>query len=223
MSYDLALFPFVAQLSAAARRRLAKLSVRDAPPSMRLISRGDPCAGAYFIIGGAMRVYYLTAGGREATLYNVEPGGTCVLALTATFRQEAYPAWVESGRAGSRFVVVSAAEFRALFDGEPAFREFVFGVLSGRILQLLTTLEELGSTQVEQRLASFLLRESTAGRPVKASQSALAAELGTVREVVARALRELRRRGLVHTRRGVTQVLDRKGLEATARSDGSVT
>ena len=173
------------------------------------------------MVGGALRVYYLTPEGREATLYRVEPGGTCILALTATMNEEPYPAWVESSARGAAFVRVPDAAVRRLLDGEPAFRGFAFRALSGRVFELMRVLEEVGTTSLEQRLARFLLQGADERGAVPATQERIAAELGTAREVVFRGLRSLSTRGLVRTSRGRVVLVDPAGLEAVARAPGN--
>ena len=80
-------------------------------------------------------------------------------------------------------------------------------------------LEELGSIQIEQRVARYLVkRHAQAGDgPVRVSQAGIASELGTAREVVFRALRSLAERGLIETGRMSIRVLD---LEALTRAGG---
>jgi CRP/FNR family transcriptional regulator len=172
--------------------------------------------GAFFVTGGSLRVYYVSEAGREATLYHVEPGGTCILALTATFHHEPYPAWVEAGPRGAEYVRVLGPVLRRLFDGEPAFRDFIFGVLSSRVFELMCTLEEAGTALLEQRLAGWLVRHVDTDGAVRATQAAMASELGTAREVVFRALRALAGRGLVRTGRMRITVLDLAGLRRAA-------
>jgi CRP/FNR family transcriptional regulator len=169
------------------------------------------------VVTGALRVYYVSAKGKEATLYQVEPGGTCILALTAAFNDEPYPAWVQAGREGATFVRIPNRVFRDFFDRHRAFREFVFSVLSSRILELMRALEEQGSASLEQRLARYLLRRANADGAVRMSQSGIAAELGTAREVVFRALRALSQRGLIRTSR--MQVSIRDAVRLTRLAD----
>jgi len=209
-------FPFFEQLTEAGRRELVSHPVQRVSGPKLLLSRGDPVDGAYLVVGGAIRVFYLTQEGREATLYRVEPGGTCILALTATFNREPYPAWVESGPRGVSLVRVPSVPFRRLFDTEVAFRDFIFGVLSGRVFELMQVLEEAGTARMEQRLAKFLLRGAGADRTVQASQARIASELGTAREVVFRTLRSLSNRGLVKTGRVCVSILDPEGLQRVA-------
>jgi CRP/FNR family transcriptional regulator, anaerobic regulatory protein len=89
-------------------------------------------------------------------------------------------------------------------------------VLSGRVLELMRTLEELGSARVEQRVARYLLRQDVVDGFVRTTQIAIASELGTAREVVFRALRSLVERRPVQTGRMRVRIVDRRGLEAVA-------
>ncbi len=209
-------FPFMAQLTAPARRELAALAASRVKPAQHLLRRGDAAGGAYLVTNGVLRVFYIAADGREATLYRVEPGGACVLSLATTFNGEAYPAWVDAGPAGAQFVRIPIATFHRLLDAEAAFREFAFASLAERVFDLMRTLEELGSNHVEQRVARYLLRQRAADGCVRVTQSGIASELGTAREVVFRALRSLVRRGLVQTGRMRVRILDRRGLAAVA-------
>lgn len=205
-------FPFLAGASTATRELVAGLPVRQVAARSPVLHRGDLVEGVFLVVGGSLRVFYIAADGHEATLYRVRPGQTCVLALTAAFRSEPYPAWVETENEELSYVLVPGAMFRELYNTEPSFRSFVFEVLSGRVFELMTRLEEVGSLRVEQRLAAFILETADADGEVAMSQARLAAHLGTAREVVFRALRTMSDAGLVTTSRGRVTVCDAAGL-----------
>lgn len=205
-------FPFLSQLTTLGRGLLTRLPVRRAPARTELLRKGDEVQGLYLLTSGALRVYHVTLDGRESTLYWVKPGETCILALSATFKCERYPAWVQTEAEPVSFVIVPEPMFRQLLV-EPAFRDFTLEVLSGRVFELMTTLQEVSSLRVEQRVASFLLREVDATGLVRVSQERLAAHLGTAREVVFRSLRSLVARGSVTTARTRIQIVDRSILE----------
>jgi CRP/FNR family transcriptional regulator len=209
-------FPFLGGLSQGGRRELDALVAKRVGASRAVLRRGERADGAYLVIGGALRVFYVSAAGREATLYHVEAGGTCVLALTSTFAGEPYPAWVQAGPSGAELVRVPSAVFQRLFDEEAAFREFVLRALSTRIFDLMCTLEELGSIAVERRVARFLLKARQPDGDVRTSQIGIASELGTAREVVQRALRSLSARRLIETGRMRIRIVDEPGLTAAA-------
>ncbi len=63
-----ALFPFLGSLSPRAQKELGAIAPTRARPSATLLTRGAACGGAYLVLQGALRVYYLTEEGREATL-----------------------------------------------------------------------------------------------------------------------------------------------------------
>jgi CRP/FNR family transcriptional regulator len=214
-----ATFPFLARLSSSARGDLAACRVQRIGARRVLLERGARAGGAYLVTAGSLRVYYLTSEGREATLYRVDPGGTCLLAITSTIEQEPYPAWVESGPEGAAFARIPVEPLRGLMDTEPAFREFVFGALSGRIFELMQALEEAGSVRTEQRVARYLLKRAAPDGTLRATQAAIAGELGTAREVVFRAMRSLGSRRLIETGRMRVRILDAAGLRRAAAAD----
>ncbi len=65
----LASFPFFSDLSPAGQAELrAATSLVSLPPRTQVIQRGDEVAGVYLVEAGALRVYYISAEGREGTL-----------------------------------------------------------------------------------------------------------------------------------------------------------
>lgn len=209
-------FPFLARLGREGRAELAALPTTRATANRTVLRRGEPANGAYLVLAGALRIYYITAEGRDATLYRVEPGGTCVLALAATFNDAPYPAWVDTGPSGVELVRVSSDVFARLLCAEEAFRSFVFASLTGRLFELMERLEEVRTTSVEQRVARYLERSQAADGTVRATQTGIASELGTAREVVFRALHHLVEARVIETGRGRVRVLDRPRLAALA-------
>jgi CRP/FNR family transcriptional regulator len=213
------LFPFLSRLSKPARRQLGALAGASAKPRQRLLHRGDVAGGAYLVLGGSLRVYYVSGEGREATLYTVEPGGTCILALTVAMNDAPYPAWVDAGGGGGEYVVVSTVLVAKLLDSEKAFREFVFGALSGRIFDLMRTLEQVGFDQVQQRVARYLIKHQGPDDCVRITQAGIAAELGTAREVIFRSLRSLSARRMIETARLRVRVVDAPALLRVANGN----
>lgn len=211
-----ALFPFVRSLSPRAQTELGAISTTRARPSATLLTRGAACGGAYLVLQGALRVYYLTEEGREATLYRVAAGDTCVLALSSTLRAQPYPAWVQASRTGATFLQIPDRAFHRLVADEPAFRTFVLEAMSARIFELMCALEQLATRSITQRVAAYLLEHAQGGE-VAVTQEALAAELGTAREVVFRALTHLANRNLVAKTRGRIKLLDPAALARLAR------
>jgi CRP/FNR family transcriptional regulator len=98
-------------------------------------------------------------------------------------------------------------------DSTP-FRDFVFHLFAERISELMQLVEEVAFAQLDQRLAKLLLARDEEALNVTHQQ--LADELGSVREIVSRLLKDFAVRGLVSLGRERIVVLDRAGLRRIA-------
>lgn len=124
-------FPFFAELSPSGQSQLRAATSRvTLPPKTGVIQRGDEVGGVYLVETGALRVYYISAEGREGTLYWVDAGQSCVLALNCLFSRLAYPAWVETDQAETRVDIISGDVYRKLYLIEPALQKFTFDSLT---------------------------------------------------------------------------------------------
>jgi CRP/FNR family transcriptional regulator len=151
------------------------------------------------------------ANGSEATLYFVNPGETCVLALNCLFNDHLYPAWVEADLP-TNLARIPGPVYRRLFDIEPGVREMTVRSLSTLVYRLMEELEQVHSRPLAQRLAQFVLRHANSEGALLITQAALAQHLGTTREGIARVLGSAPVRKLFATRRGSIAIKDVFGL-----------
>lgn len=199
--------PFDA-LSAEGRRLLSRALVqRTARRKESILYEGQPVSGAYVVLEGCLRVFTVTPSGNEATLYLVQPGETCVLALNCLFNDLLYPAWVEA-EASTRVAVVPGAVYRQLFESETAVRNLTVRSLTTLVFRLMDELGRVHAGNHRQRLAHLILQHSDTNGRLAMTQQQIAGHLGTTREVVARLMQDLTRRGLVRTRRGMVEIRD---------------
>ena len=86
----------------------------------------------------------------------------------------------------------------SLFDRYPKLAQAVVAVLAARARMLVGMVEDLSLRSVAGRLAKLLLDQALQGNDaVPLTRQQMAARLGTIREMVSRALRELEDEGLV--------------------------
>ena len=163
-------------------------------------------------MAGELDVYIIDQDGREISMYRVRAGESCLFAINALFANVPYPAWVRVISNTTTILMIPAAILKTLHHQEKAVRDWVFGVQSQRIFDLVTALEELQTQPVEARLRSYLLRSATAEHQIKQTHEAIARYLGTAREVVTRNLRTFANAGLVALTRGCVTILDPKQL-----------
>jgi CRP/FNR family transcriptional regulator len=91
--------------------------------------------------------------------------------------------------------------------------------LAGRVLHLITLVEDLSLRKVESRFARLLLEEALENiipRQRWATQPEIAARLGTVPDVVSRAIRKMTELGILQVTRSEITILDREKLSAIA-------
>lgn len=212
---------FFRHMSSATRARLFEgAQQKSFAAGADILHPGDQVDGVYLVRSGAIRVYYIDQAGREGTLYWIEPGESCILALNSLFTAIPYPAWAAADKNGAEIVTIPGATFRELFANDTALQKFLFEQLSSRVFSLLRLLEGAMRLPQEKRLALLLLTQADAGGIVHLSQDELARHLGTIREVVSRLLRNLVGQGLVSLAPRQVTILDRTRLEALAEHSG---
>lgn len=166
-----------------------------------IINKGNSVSGAYVVVRGRLRVYSISPGGNEATLYFINPGEVCILALNCIFNNLLYPAWVQT-EPDTCVGVIPSLTYRTLFQSEPSIQNLTVHALSVLVFRLMEELEEVHSLNLNERLAKFILLRGAAQGRLNMTQTELAAHLGTTREVVAKLLRKMVASKSVKTLRG---------------------
>lgn len=189
----------------------AESRVLSVPDGTVLFDERQPCQGFPFILGGRIKVLKQAANGRALPLYQVLPGESCIITTSCLLGHQDYNArGVSEGE--TTLLLTPRPLFEALL-AEPAFRDFVFTLFSERIATLMQLVEEVAFHKLDQRLANVLLGK---GRIVHATHQQLADELGSVREMVSRLLKNFADQGLVRLGREQVEILDPARLRALA-------
>ena len=169
------------------------------------------CANYLMCLDGRTRVFRMSENGREMLIYKVGPGGTCVLTTQCLLSGGNFPA--ESiAEERTELAALPTSTFRQLMAESAEFRTFVLNDYTRLLASMFTLVDEVAFAPLEQRLARRLLIEADGQGIVAKTHQQLAADLGSVREVVSRILAQWAETGLVELRRGQVQVVDRAGL-----------
>ena len=209
--------PFFAHLSDDALAGVARVAGRRVyAPGETIIVEGDPCQAVYFIAGGRVRVYRLSPGGREQVLARLGPGQA--FNTVPPFQpQPVNHATVEALTATTLYAILGD-DFRRLVSECPELALAILRDFAARLDHLTNLVEDLSLRTVRGRLARFLLQHAEAGQVTRRwTQDEIAAELGTVRDVVGRTLRAFADAGLLRMERQRIFLLDREGLKAEAQ------
>ncbi len=209
---NLDIFPLFQNLTKGGREILDRGIVRkEFPTATAILYKGAQTSGAYVVTKGRLRVYSISPSGSEATLYCIDPGETCVLALNCLFNDLLYPAWVAS-EPRTEVAVIPGMVYRKLFENEPSIQNLTVHALSTLVFRLMSELEQVHFYKLEHRLADLILIRASSDGLMRMTQQEIAHHLGTTREVVARIMQTFVKQDLVATQRGLTKIIDAQGL-----------
>lgn len=211
--------PLFASLSEAEMQALVTRTTRRRfEKDEQLFAEGDPCAGLYLVVAGKVRIFKLSPTGREQVLAVEGPGSS--FAELPVFDGGNYPA-AASAVEDTEALFISRKDFQNFCREHPDVALKVIAVVGSRLRRLVGIIEELSFTTVRQRLIALLIRlaqasgtRSAAGIHIELTKSHqdLAAELGTVRELVSRNLSRLQAEGFLDVEGRKIVVRDVAGL-----------
>jgi CRP-like cAMP-binding protein len=179
---------------------------------------GDACRTVYFIISGMVEVYRTAIDGREHTLRVLRTGDSFNLV----------PALLKEGKnfANVRclqqtdLLLTDKQDLKDILTRFPKFSLRVLQDLAERLAGMTELAGDLALKSVRQRTAAFMMRAAENNKNDKDqhwTQDDMARQVGTVRDVIGRTLREFEEKGLIKRNRGNISLIDRDGLEKTAK------
>ena len=175
-----------------------------------------------------MGIYRTSAEGKEQVLHIEGPGRA--VAELPLFDGGAYPASAITIEP-SRLAFLSRSDFEAVYRAHPDVAQAIIRALGKRLRHLVQVTETLAFHDVAARLAMLLAGYAERlGRPVgggveltlRRTQEELSLEIGTARESVSRAMRQLKRSGLIASLPGDRiRIPDVAKLRARAQERGA--
>lgn len=191
---------------------LTSAAVMDLPAGAVIFDEGQACQGFPLLLSGSVRVVKSAPNGRELRLYGVDAGGSCILTSSCLLGHSDYQARGIADRA-VRMAVLSVATFKHLIATQEAFRDYVFALFSERLTGLMQLVSAVAFQKLDQRLATLL---ATRPSPIRTTHQALADELGSVREIVSRLLKNFAEQGWIRLAREQIEILDAPALQRYA-------
>jgi CRP/FNR family transcriptional regulator len=188
----------------------------EIPAGALFIPPGAPPPSVYLLVRGFGRAFLASPTGRQTTIRYIRPGEVIGAASLFTTREA-----IATGQCivDSALLRFSGPVIQSLVTTEVRVANAFNREMSLRLLAYFRELEETSFGTARQRLARHLLHvaaERQRGRElvVELTQQQLADAIGSVREVVARIVGELRRDGLVRSDPKGIVIVDAAALEA---------
>ena len=171
----------------------ACMQLREYQRADVLFWEADSCDGLHIIQTGSAKIFRLSPQGRQYIVRILQEGDT--FAEVPAFDGGTNPVNVEALE-NCRVWVIESQKLRSLIAAHPIFAQKVLTNFGDMLRNLVRMVSEMAFYQVTHRLARLISEHPQEPRP-HWTQEQLAAQLGTVREVVARSLKELERSGAI--------------------------
>lgn len=210
-------FPVLCRISPERRAALAERMQYRAMKDGEPLNESGPCQTVPFVLSGALRIFRVSETGREITLFRAEKGDACIIRMACGLAEKGICVQA-AAQEPTELLTLSDADYFEILADDPAWKDYVIGILYERLGSTISVLEQLAFSSIDRRLANALYR-MCGGKAVTVSitHEQMAAELGTVREVVSRLMGELKRRGVISIGHGKVTVLDPERLREFSR------
>lgn len=191
---------------------------RDYVKREMVFFEGEEARGFYVVASGRVKIFKVSAEGREQILHIFGPGEP--FGEVPVFIGKSYPAGAQT-LVKSRLLFLPRAAFVQLIEKNPPLALNMLGVLSMRLRQFTVQIENLTLKEVPGRLAAYLLyldqssdkEEMDKGAVrLNISKRELANLLGTVPETLSRIFGKMSGEGLIQVDGPQIRLLDRLGL-----------
>ncbi|AKI97344.1 Crp/Fnr family transcriptional regulator [Kosmotoga pacifica] len=171
-----------------------------------LYSPNEICEQVSVVLKGKLKVSKLFPSGKEQILKYLQKGDT--FGETLVFLKAQYPAYVIADTT-AKILEIPKRVMLEIFDNK-AFLISYLESISKKVLNLSNVIEMLSMKTIKQRVARYLINlYNSQGSNVinlMKSKKQIAADIGSVREVVSRTFSELERNGVI-------KLLDRQHVE----------
>lgn len=210
---------YFSDLDSSALNLLARSAIRRTYDAGQVVLiEGEACTGLYIVESGWLKAVKIGRDGREQVLQMLKAGDP--FNAISVFIDEPNQASVSALEPSVIWLIPRQVLLR-LMNESPKLARQVVKDLARRVIHLVRMVEDLSLRSVEARLAKLLLEQAqgqTVQRQRWATQAEMASRLGTVPDVVNRALRKLSEDGLIHVERHQIQILDKEGLKTVAQT-----
>lgn len=179
---------------------------------------GDEGNGFYIVNTGQVKIYKISAEGKEQILHLFGPGES--FGEVSVFTGHGFPANAKAN-VNTTCLFIPRVGFIEIIRQDPALALNMLGVMSVRLRKFAGLIEDLSLKEVPGRLSAYLLFLSDKSPDaehleLEVSKGQLAALLGTIPETLSRILTRMSRLGLLKSEGSQVKILNKSALQKIA-------
>ncbi len=212
-------FPIFSGLGERAIQALSSAIIENTVQAGQIISfQGERASYIYIVARGIVRLRRLSPEGKEIIISYLGPGR--IVDPTPAVDGGPYTATVDALTKATIYAIPLEI-FRQVMEEDRRLAANLLKELAGRVRHLTNMVEEMALHTVRARLARFLLQQAELKNQYRPwTQAEIASQIGTVREIVGRVLRDFASQGLIARQGGHIIVLNREELRRIAQIEG---
>ncbi len=210
----------ISQLSADDREKLIKRTIiRDYPKGAIISSPGETARYVYYVMEGRVKIYDLSACGREIVFRTCAPKS--FFGIAEIFGRHERQVFAEALEP-VKILCIEKPAFELLIKSNPAVALLVIRVLGNRVRQAHRSIKSFVFSDTRSRMAQLLIKLAESdgerypdGKVVlksKLTHQEIADMIGAIRQTVSEIINDLKKKGYIKTDRGIITILNHDGL-----------
>lgn len=199
--------------------RLTQITViKKYPKDALIFSEGDGALGFYIVVEGKVKIYKLSAQGKEYIMHIADRPGDTIAEVTV-FSGEDYPAFAQAVT-NCALLFIPKSGFLAILKEYPEIGMRMLGALAARQRKFADIIEDLSLRDVLSRLGRYILNLSEKKQSntfeLDMRKSELALKLATIPETLSRNLRKLKTKKIIALKENKITILNKEALQKLA-------
>lgn len=175
-----------------------KAELRTFEPGEVLMKTGQYFKSILLVVDGLIKVYREDEEGHEYFMYYLQPGQACALSMVSAGKQEKSEVMGKVVKP-TTVIAVPLQYMDSWMQDHKSWYQFVIDTYRQRFEELLITLDHTAFRSMDEKLLSYLKREKQVhgSNLITISNTEVAQELSSSREVISRLMKKLAERGMI--------------------------
>lgn len=171
--------------------------VKDFTADTEILREGQYVKMVPLVLEGVVKVFTRHED-KELLLYYIESGESCIMSFNAGLKNNPSKVFAVAEE-NTKLLLLPTDKLGQWVKDYPSLNELFYSLYDQRYASLLDTINHLLYNRLDQRLYNYLLEMSKQkdSRLLTIRHRQIAAELGTVREVISRVMKKLEHEGKV--------------------------
>jgi CRP/FNR family transcriptional regulator len=179
----------------------------DLPKGQVLLKEGYFVNALPIVLDGLLKVTSRDED-REILLYYIDKGESCIMSYSACITRSVSKIFAITEK-DSTLLMISTETLMELIQQYPAFNHYFNQLYQSRYEELIGAIDQLVFKRFDERLYQYLTEKSAklGEKVLKITHQEIARDMGTVREVVSRALKKIEKEGKVQLTRNEIKII----------------